>query len=215
MKKLVQKLFIIIYHHLYHTCAFAYNGIAFLVSAGEWFDWVKQTLQFVDEKSTVLEIGFGTGILFEEITKLGNKIFGIDESQNMIEITNKRIYTKYGVPKIVRGNAKFLPYPHESFDLIIATFPSEFVFDLSFIAEIERILTRGGVFVSLLGVSFNKSTFLDLFYRSLNHFSRQKRDIDNFKKYFKFSDIFEKLNFDLVSREYNKRSLYYLTIKKL
>ncbi len=215
MKKLVQKLFIIVYHHLYHTFAFAYDRIALFVSAGEWFDWVKQTLQFVDKKSIVLEIGFGTGILFDEITKLGNRIFGIDESQSMIRITKKKIYPKYGIPKIVRGNAKYLPYPPDSFDLIITTFPGEFVFDLPFHIEIERVLTSGGVFVSLLGVSFNKSTLLDLFYRSLNHISRNQMDFDNFKNYFKYSDKIENLKFDLVTQEYNKRSLYYLIIKKL
>jgi len=215
LKKLVQKLFIIVYHHLYHTFAFAYDRIALFVSAGEWFDWVKQTLQFVDKKSIVLEIGFGTGILFDEITKLGNRIFGIDESQSMIRLTKKKINPKYGNPKIVRGNAIYLPYPPESFDLIIATFPGEFVFDLLFQTEIERILTSGGVFVSLLGVSFNKSTFLDLFYRSLNLISHNQMNFDNFKKYFKYSNKFEKLKFDLISQEYNKRSLYFLIIKKL
>jgi len=169
----------------------------------------------VDEKSIVLEIGFGTGILFEEISKLGNKIFGIDESQNMIDITKKRILPLDGVPKIVRGIAKYLPYSHDSIDLIVATFPSEYVFDFSFLAEIERVLTRGGMFVSLLGVSFNKSTFLDIFYRSLNYISGHKMDKDNFKKYFKNTNGFEKLKIDLISREYNKRSLYFLTIKKL
>lgn len=215
LKNLILKLFKFLYKSLYHSFAFAYNRIALLVSAGEWFDWVKQTLQFVDERSIVLEIGFGTGILFEDISKLGNKIFGIDESQNMIDITKKRIIGIDDIPKIVRGNAKNLPYSHKSFDLIIATFPSEFVFDLSFLAEIERVLTNGGLFVSLLGVSFNKSTFLDLFYKSLNYISRQKMGIDNFKKYFKNSDKFEKLKFDLISEEYNKRLLYFLTIKKL
>ena len=215
MKNLILKLFKFLYKNLYHSFAFAYNKIALLVSAGEWFDWVKQTIQFLDERSIVLEIGFGTGILFEDISKLGNKIFGIDESQNMIDITKKRIIGIYDIPKIVRGNAKNLPYSHESFDLIFATFPSEFVFDLSFLAEIERVLTNGGLFVSLLGVSFNKSTFLDLFYNSLNYISRQKMGIDNFKKYFKNSDKFEKLKFDLISEEYNKRLLYFLTIKKL
>lgn len=215
MKKLIQKLFIIIYHHLYHTFAFAYDRIALFVSGGEWFDWVKQTLQFVDKKSIVLEIGFGTGMLFDEITKLGNRIFGLDESQSMIRLTKKKINSKYGNPKIVRGNAICLPYPPESFDLIIATFPGEFVFDLLFQTEIERILTSGGVFVSLLGVSFNKSTFLDLFYRSLNLISHNQMNFDNFKKYFKYSNKFEKLKFDLISQEYNKRSLYFLIIKKL
>lgn len=215
MKNLIHKLFKIFYKNLYHSFAFAYNKIALLVSGGEWFDWVKQTLQYVDVRSIVLEIGFGTGILFEDISKLGNKIFGIDESQNMIDITKKRIIAVDGIPKIVRGNARNLPYSHDSFNLVIATFPSEFVFDLSFLAEIERVLTNGGMFVSLLGVSFNKSTFLDLFYKSLNYISRQKMGIDNFKKYFKNSDKFEKLKFDLISEEYNKRLLYFLTIKKL
>ena len=215
MKNLLQKLFKFFYKNLYHSFAFAYNRIALFVSAGEWFNWVKQTLQFVDKKSIVLEIGFGTGILYEEISKLGNMIFGIDESQNMIDITKKRILSIVGIPKIVRGNAKYLPYSNESFDLIIATFPSEFVFDSSFLAEIERVLIRGGMFVSLLSVSYNKSTFLDLFYRSLDQISRKKLGTGNFKNYFNNSEKFEKLKFDLISEEYNKRSLYFLTIKKL
>lgn len=215
MKKFIDRIMFCIYYHLYHTFAFAYNNVALFVSSGEWFNWVKQTLKYVDKSSIVLEIGFGTGLLFDEITKLGNEIFGIDESQKMIDLTKKRLNGIHDEPKIVRGNAKNLPYPAEFFDLIITTFPGEFMFDELFLMEIERTLKRGGKFISLLGVSFNKSTVLDLFFRSINLISNQKVDIDHYKKYFAFSNGNGRTETDYISQEYKDRSLYFLIIKKL
>jgi ubiquinone/menaquinone biosynthesis C-methylase UbiE len=49
----------------------------------------------------------------------------------------------------VRGNAQSLPYPADLFDQIVATFPSEYLFQPRALAEIHRVLSPDGLLVVL------------------------------------------------------------------
>jgi SAM-dependent methyltransferase len=51
--------------------------------------------------------------------------------------------------RVVRGMAQQLPFPPNTFDQIVSTFPSEYAFQTQTIAEIYRVLTPGGLLIIL------------------------------------------------------------------
>ncbi len=158
---------ILFYKYLYHSFAFAYNPIARIVSGGDWFDWCKEIQQFVTPGERVLEVGFGTGVLQLSLAERGFFSIGIDESMQMARITKKKLTQKQKNPKLARANVKSIPIKSSSFNVILSTFPSEYVFDKDFHSEINRVLYPDGRFICLIGIEFNRKNLIDIFYRRL------------------------------------------------
>jgi ubiquinone/menaquinone biosynthesis C-methylase UbiE len=204
----------IFYSNLYHSFAWSYDFVAWIVSSGEWFDWVKQTLAFVSKGDKVLEIGFGTGVLFKEVTNLGNQAFGIDESRQMIQITRRRLKAFDRNLKITQGNCLALPYKNEAFDLVLSTFPTEFVFNLEFQAQIRRVLNKNGKLVALLGVTFNRKSFVDSFYRFLYALTGQNFNVEFIGENWRKVNGEENLRFTVKDIPFKGRILHFLLIEK-
>jgi ubiquinone/menaquinone biosynthesis C-methylase UbiE len=122
----------------------------------------KAGLEMLDARPSehVLEIGFGTGhSLIEMARSVGpsGKVFGIDLSENMVEISQKRAEEE-GLDERIElscGDALHLPYKPESFDGIFMSFTLE-LFDTPEIplvlAECKRVLKSGGRIV-VIGMS--------------------------------------------------------------
>ena len=98
---------------------------------------------------TVLDIGFGTGVLTKKLYDDGYKITGIDFSERMIDIAREKMpeadLIKYdftdGLPKILEGI---------SFDWIISTYAIHHLTDEQkklFIYELMKHLNPGGAIV--------------------------------------------------------------------
>lgn len=137
------------FHLLYHQYAWLYDSVATGVSFGMWVTWVKSVLLRI-AGPRVLEIGHGPGhlqaSLLEDTTL---QVFGLDESPQMGKITWRRM-TKLGFePAIVNADAQVMPFPSQSFDQIVATFPSEYIFNPRTLSEIHRLLVPGGKAVIL------------------------------------------------------------------
>lgn len=108
----------------------------------------------------VLEIGFGTGHCLIELARAvgpSGKIFGIDLSDKMVEISQK-LAEKEGLDdriELACGDALHLPYEPESFDSLFMSFTLE-LFDTPEIplvlAECKRVLKPGGRIV-VIGMS--------------------------------------------------------------
>ena len=104
------------------------------------------------EGEVILEIGFGTGHCISAIAKAvgdSGKVYGIDISKGMLEITSKRI-TKAGLLKrveLTNGDATALPYPDDFFDAVFMSFTLE-LFDTPDIPVVlrqcRRVLKEGG-----------------------------------------------------------------------
>ena len=136
-----------IYYLLYHQFAWAYDFIASLVSLGQWQDWVRTALPYLDGR--VLEIGFGPGHLQIEMERRGLRPFGVDESRFMARQASRRLKKAGMTPYLARGLAQALPYPSGTFDTVAATFPAEYIFDPHTLDEVQRVLTPGGKFIIL------------------------------------------------------------------
>ena len=139
-----------VYQLLYHSFAWSYDLVAATVSFGKWNDWVKEVLPLI-AGSKVLEIGFGPGHLQVELIQRGFQVYGLDESEQMVRQAARRIKNQQQTANLARGLAQCMPFP-EYFETIVATFPSEYIFDPKTIKEINRALVPGGLLIVLLSV---------------------------------------------------------------
>jgi ubiquinone/menaquinone biosynthesis C-methylase UbiE len=148
--KALQIILRTIYQLLYHSFAWSYDLVAAIVSFGKWNDWVREVLPLI-VGDKVLEIGFGPGHLQVELIQRRFQVFGLDESPQMIRQAVHRIESKQFKPNFVRGKAQDIPF-QSCFETVVATFPSEYIFDPKTIKEINRILFPGGLLIVLLSV---------------------------------------------------------------
>lgn len=104
------------------------------------------------EGEILLEVGFGTGHCLKRIAECvgqTGKVYGIDISSGMIEITKKRL-EKAGLVnrvELFRGDAAFLPFDDNTFDAVFMSFVLE-VFDTPEIPraleQVKKVLKPGG-----------------------------------------------------------------------
>lgn len=157
---LIRRLLEIYFDLLYHPLAFTYDLVAAAVSFGKWKDWIFAVLPFITG-TRILELGHGPGHLQRLLLDRGLSAFGIDESKQMSGIAKRRLGN---IHKLARGLAQSLPYSAESFDAVVSTFPSEYIFDLKTLSEAKRVLRSGGRLI-VLPVAFPKNGFLKWFYK--------------------------------------------------
>jgi len=146
---LLTRLFRFIFYLLYHPFAWSYDIVAATVSLGRWQDWVQTVLPFI-EGTRVLELGHGPGHLQRTLLSRGLLAVGLDESRQMGRLAKRRLsdngYTKFNLS---RGLAQSLPFPAETFDSVVSTFPSNYIFDHGTLLEVHRTLKSSGRFIIL------------------------------------------------------------------
>lgn len=133
---------------LYHQFSWTYDWVAASVSLGRWKDWVMAVPAYL-EGPRVLEIGHGPGHLQVALHSKGIQTFGLDESAQMATQAYRRLKRSNFTPLLARGYAQSLPFPSETFQQVVATFPSEYIAHPLTISEIYRTLKPGGKLVLL------------------------------------------------------------------
>lgn len=157
---LIQRFMRLFFHLLYHSFAFTYDLVAAAVSFGTWKDWVYSILPFI-KGTRLLELGHGPGHLQRFLLDRGLVAAAIDESTQMGRIAKRRLGSSH---RLTRGLAQSLPYQSGIFDTIIATFPTEYIFQEETLSEVQRCLSEGGRLI-VLPVAFPKSGFLKWLYK--------------------------------------------------
>jgi ubiquinone/menaquinone biosynthesis C-methylase UbiE len=132
---------------LYHQLAWMYDFVAATVSLGSWKGWVQSALPYLDGQ--ILEIGYGPGHLQAALHERGRPVFGLDESPQMAHQASRRLWNKGFHPNLSQGYAQHLPFPHNVFDTVVATFPSEYIFNQHTLLEVRRVLVPGGKLIIL------------------------------------------------------------------
>jgi len=162
---------------LYHQLAWTYDWIASIVSLGDWNLWVKSVLPYLDGPK-ILEIGFGPGHLHLSLHQKGFSVVGIDESLQMLNITQRRIIRSGYTPGLVRGMASILPFSDSSFNQVVMTFPAEFIFNQQTMTEIYRVLVIGGTATILPLAWITGHTPLQRAAAWINHITGEAPDWD-------------------------------------
>lgn len=158
--KIIQRFMRVFFHLLYHPFAFAYDLVAATVSFGKWKDWTQSVIPLVNG-AHILELGHGPGHLQRILLDLKLDSVAMDESAQMGLLAKRNIGS---VHKLTRGLAQHLPFSNESFDCVISTFPTEYIFDTQTLLEIKRCLSAGGRLI-VLPVAWPKSRFLNWLYQ--------------------------------------------------
>jgi ubiquinone/menaquinone biosynthesis C-methylase UbiE len=133
------------FHHFYHRFAWTYDFVAAAVSVGRWNRWIQAVTPLVLGES-VLEIGFGPGHLQEYMLAQTSRVsVGIDESGQMASLARRRlIRTGHAPARLARALAQYLPFAAGTFDSVVSTFPSEYIFDDKTLSDVWRVLRPGG-----------------------------------------------------------------------
>ena len=149
------------FYHFYHTFAWTYDFVADLVSIGRWHDWIQTAIPYI-HGNCVLEVGHGPGHLQELLMAENQLIVGLDESPQMGRLTKQRL-EKAGHFKInlTRAIAESLPFADETFNTILSTFPTEYIFELQTLSAIHRVLDKNGRFIVLPSAWITGQKLLD------------------------------------------------------
>ncbi|WP_457742659.1 class I SAM-dependent methyltransferase [Thermococcus sp.] len=109
---------------------------------GQYVDSIEKWLVFSMLKSKsgkALDIGCGTGNYTLELERRGFEVIGLDASGEMLKIARSK-----GL-NCVRGNAYSLPFPDDSFDLVLSVAMFEFIREPErVLREVYRVLKPGG-----------------------------------------------------------------------
>jgi len=106
-------------------------------------------------------MGHGPGHLQRLLLRRGWIAVAIDESSQMGRLAKRNTN---GTACLTRGLAQNLPFADRSFDTIVSTFPTEYIFDLRTLFEAKRCLSDGGRLV-VLPVALPRNPFLDWLYK--------------------------------------------------
>lgn len=97
-----------------------------------------------DFKEPILDVGCGDGVFSEVLLGKGKKIIGVDLDERALKEAEKRkIYQK-----LIKADAKNLPFPSGSFASVLANSSLEHIENLApVLNEVYRVLKRGGFLV--------------------------------------------------------------------
>jgi ubiquinone/menaquinone biosynthesis C-methylase UbiE len=149
------------FYNFYHTYAWTYDFVAALVSIGRWNDWIQTVIPYIQGNS-ILEVGHGPGHLQDLLIAENRLIVGLDESPQMGQLTKRRLEKAGHFKKnLTCAIAESLPFADGTFDTVLSTFPTEYIFDPQTLSAIYRVLHKNGRFVVLPSVWITGQKFLD------------------------------------------------------
>lgn len=102
--------------------------------------------QILVDGAKVLDVGVGTGLSLPHY-KRSLKITGVDISEKMLRIAQKRVAKKklYHINELLCMDAENLNFPDNSFDSVVAMYVSSVVPNpQKFLSEVERVCRPGG-----------------------------------------------------------------------
>jgi ubiquinone/menaquinone biosynthesis C-methylase UbiE len=134
------------FHLLYNQFAFTYDLVSDVVSLRAWRCWQQTALKHLNTQpgTRILELAHGTGNLQLDLNAAGYHAVGCDLSPYMGRIAKRKLAQRgYGV-RLARGRAQQLPFPANSFDVVVSTFPTNFIVLPETLHEVSRVLRKGG-----------------------------------------------------------------------
>ncbi|TMD66960.1 MAG: class I SAM-dependent methyltransferase [Chloroflexi bacterium] len=122
--------------------------------AGQWRVWQRLVLPRI-KGHDVLELGCGLGDLLVDMIKAGHNCRAVEQSPQMVAAARDTLQ-RYNVGEknwVIQGSAQGIPFTSASFDTVVSTFPSEYIYDPDTIAEVARVLRPGGRLIVIEGAN--------------------------------------------------------------
>jgi len=117
----------------------------------------------INKNSLILDVGCGTGLLFEHIGKQAKRLIGLDISSKILKEAKKRVKL---FPKVViiRADADYAPFPNEIFDAVFAiTIIQNIPNPILTLYEMKRISKKdAAIAVTGLKKEFSQEKFIGL-----------------------------------------------------
>lgn len=117
----------------------------------------RENLKKVSDAKKILEIGFGNGKQLQMICKYWNdkELFGIDISEDMLNIARKKLGNKV---ELTVADAENIPFESDFFDAVITTDTCYFWKEPHKVyMEINRVLKTKGIFVNSMNTMYASS----------------------------------------------------------
>ena len=143
---------------LFSVIADRYDLITVLLSYGQDKKWKRQLAAMAppNPSARVLDLACGTGDIAFEMAATGRRVTGLDITPRMLQIARDKPEARRYAVEFVAGDMMALPFPDASFNVVTTGYGLRNVPELSVaLAEIERVLTPGGL---LLSLDFDKPT---------------------------------------------------------
>jgi len=139
----IRKFWLLIFQALYYPLAPLYDKISQYGFLGQWVKWQQSVLPRIQGKR-VLEIGCGTGSLLKVLLERKYRAFGLDASPAMLGQARKKLKKAGFEGRLVQGKVQHLPFPDNTFETVVSTFPTSYIMSLESLNEIQRVLYPGG-----------------------------------------------------------------------
>lgn len=153
--RIVRALFEMLYRN--RTLYWLASTIPF---AGQWRRWQRLVLPRL-AGTDVLEIGCGIGTLLGDLIQAGYDCHAVDRSSQMVAAARselrRRGFAKDAI-RVTQADVRRLPFGDGSFDTVVSTFPTEYIFDPQTAHEIARVLRPSGRLVVVLGAGLEPTT---------------------------------------------------------
>jgi SAM-dependent methyltransferase len=148
-------LFETLYKHRY-----LYRFASTVPFAGQWRTWQRLILPRI-RGMDVLELGCGLGDLLVDMLREGYHCRAIEHSPQMVAAARDALRKhNFSQDLVLQGSAQSLPFSKNSFDTVVSTFPSEYIYDPDTISEVERVLRPGGRLIVIEGANLLPVGFL-------------------------------------------------------
>ncbi|CAI9396308.1 MULTISPECIES: class I SAM-dependent methyltransferase [Bacillaceae] len=126
--------------------ALAYFGVSGAHPGGLTLTKFLLEQEKITEETTLLDGGCGTGQTAAYIKKnYPCSVTGIDYHPTMVKRANKRFEKEHISIQLVQGSLEKMPFPSDSFDIILVESVLIFTNCKNSLAEIKRVLKPGGV----------------------------------------------------------------------
>ncbi|GHO88737.1 class I SAM-dependent methyltransferase [Dictyobacter formicarum] len=132
--------------------------------AGQWRTWQNLVLPRLHGHD-ILELGCGLGDLLADLLEAGYMCRAVEHSPAMVAAARTTLQRRHAGPAswVIQGSAQKLPFSANSFDTVVSTFPSEYIYDPDTISEIERVLRPGGRLIIVEGAHLQPVGYLQPF----------------------------------------------------
>jgi SAM-dependent methyltransferase len=132
--------------------------------AGQWRVWQRLVLPRLSGHD-VLELGCGLGDLLADMAEAGYACRAVEHSPQMVEAARDTLRRrKVGDQTwVLQGSAQHLPFGANSFDTVVSTFPSEYIYDSDTIEEVAHVLRPGGRLIVIEGANLLPVGFVQSF----------------------------------------------------